>query len=154
MSAATNCRYFFIRVVWSTTVGLGVGTKDMVAAGTDRIALNKGRLMSALVSEENHVICRRVTIMGTSILVSALHNHVQYCIRWHYHGILTDAVVLNHYYYHISWFLHDIKSQNACYLNTHTHTHTHTHTLLFDTASKQLVYITTDWQLYTYDEYF
>lgn len=24
--AATNCKYFFINVVWSTTVGLGAGT--------------------------------------------------------------------------------------------------------------------------------
>lgn len=34
VSAATNCRYFFISVVWSTTVGLGAGTKAMSAAGT------------------------------------------------------------------------------------------------------------------------
>lgn len=72
-------------------MGLGVGTKDMVAAGTDRITLNKGRLMSALVSVEIHVICRRETIQGTSILASALHKQVQYRIRWYYHGILTDA---------------------------------------------------------------
>lgn len=94
-------------------MGLGVGTKDMVAAGTARITLNKGRLMSALDSIENHVICRRVAIRGTSILVSALHNHVEYRIRWHYHGIFTDAVVLNHYHYHITWYLRDIKGQNG-----------------------------------------
>lgn len=59
VSAATNCKYFFMRVVWSTTVGLGVGTKDMVAAGIDRIALNWGRLMSALISVEVHAVFLR-----------------------------------------------------------------------------------------------
>ena len=42
VSAATNCRYFFISVVWSTTVGLGAGTKAMVTDGTDRAAVGKG----------------------------------------------------------------------------------------------------------------
>lgn len=54
-------------------MGLGVGTKDMVAAGIDRITLNKGRLMSALVSVE---ITKGIKIRGTSILVSALHKQV------------------------------------------------------------------------------
>lgn len=40
VSAATNCRYFFIKVVWSTTVGLGAGTKAMVAAGRDSVAIS------------------------------------------------------------------------------------------------------------------
>lgn len=39
VSAATNCRYFFISVVWSTTVGLGEGTNAMVAAETDWAAV-------------------------------------------------------------------------------------------------------------------
>lgn len=39
--AATNCRYFFMRVVWSTTVGLCVGTKAMVVGGTERVALER-----------------------------------------------------------------------------------------------------------------
>ena len=39
VSAATNCRYFFINVVWSTTVGLGAGTNAMVPAGRDRAAM-------------------------------------------------------------------------------------------------------------------
>jgi len=39
VSAATNCRYFFMRVVWSTTVGLGAAaTKAMAPAGRDRAA--------------------------------------------------------------------------------------------------------------------
>lgn len=38
VSAATNCRYFFISVVWSTTVGLGAGTKAMLAAEAERAA--------------------------------------------------------------------------------------------------------------------
>lgn len=38
VSAATNCRYFFMSVVWSTTVGLGVGTNAMATAGADRAA--------------------------------------------------------------------------------------------------------------------
>lgn len=80
-------------------MGLGVGTKDMVTAGIDRITLNKGRLMSALVSVE---ITKGIKIRGTSILVSALHKQVQFCIRWYYHGILTDAAVLNHYHIHIT----------------------------------------------------
>lgn len=40
--AATNCRYFFISVVWSTTVGLGAGTKAMVAARADWAAVRTG----------------------------------------------------------------------------------------------------------------
>lgn len=52
VSAATNCRYFFISVVWSTTVGLGAGTKAMVAAGTDCTVVGKGgRPQSAQVSD-------------------------------------------------------------------------------------------------------
>lgn len=42
VKAATNCRYFFISVVWSTTVGLGAGTKAMVAARTDWDAVCTG----------------------------------------------------------------------------------------------------------------
>lgn len=52
VSAATNCRYFFISVVWSTTVGLGAGTKAMVAAGTDCTVVEKGgRPQSAQISD-------------------------------------------------------------------------------------------------------
>lgn len=58
-------------------MGLGVGTKDMVAAGTDRIMLNKGRLMSALFSVE---ITKGIKIRGMSILVSALHEQGQFRI--------------------------------------------------------------------------
>ena len=40
--AATNCKYFFMRVVWSTTVGLGAGTKAIVPAGRDMWNLGWG----------------------------------------------------------------------------------------------------------------
>lgn len=57
VSAATNCRYFFISVVWSTTVGLGAGTKAMVADGTDRaVVVGKvGRQQPAQISLWSHV---------------------------------------------------------------------------------------------------
>lgn len=42
VSAATNCRYFFISVVWSTTVGLGAGTNAMVAGGRTGLLWGKG----------------------------------------------------------------------------------------------------------------
>lgn len=51
VSAATNCRYFFMSVVWSTTVGLGAGTNAMVAVVTDWAAVRKrGRQQSAQIS--------------------------------------------------------------------------------------------------------
>lgn len=42
VSAATNCRYFFISVVWSTTVGLGAGTNAMAAGGRTGLLWGKG----------------------------------------------------------------------------------------------------------------
>lgn len=57
VSAATNCRYFFISVVWSTTVGLGAGTEAMAAPGTDgALDRKRGRRTSvALISKCSHV---------------------------------------------------------------------------------------------------
>lgn len=57
VSAATNCRYFFISVVWSTTVGLGAGTEAMAAPGTDgALDRRRGRRTSvALISKCSHV---------------------------------------------------------------------------------------------------
>lgn len=57
VSAATNCRYFFISVVWSTTVGLGAGTVAMAAPGTDgALDRKRGRWTSvALISNCSHV---------------------------------------------------------------------------------------------------
>lgn len=56
VSAATNCRYFFIRVVWSTTVGLGAGTKAMVADGAGCCG-ERVRSQSAQISLGPHEPC-------------------------------------------------------------------------------------------------
>lgn len=79
VSAATNCRYFFMRVVWSTTVGLGAGagTKAMAAAvGWVRVAVKmRQTLRLLLLSIQLHVP------YDTSALENNNHPQQMNCIR-------------------------------------------------------------------------
>lgn len=92
VSAATNCRYFFISVVWSTTVGLGAGTKAMAAAGPGA-ALNRkrGRRESAaLISVWPHA--PRWECIWKKILF-----YFEHLFNWCYFDVLTANTNMPHY---------------------------------------------------------
>lgn len=95
VSAATNCRYFFISVVWSTTVGLGAGTKAMAVAGAEGAFDRKRgrRKSSALILVWSHAprricICNKLILLRTLVLLNRW-----YFMTWHLMQtcLITDA---------------------------------------------------------------